>query len=82
MLIPTLLTALLSIASSTPVATPITDLEPYNCGYVLTRHNSSAYAGLSAFKHCAPFYYNTTLGEFEVAFAYGLYGGCRCQFHV
>ncbi|KAL6708396.1 hypothetical protein ACN47E_002659 [Coniothyrium glycines] len=54
----------------------------YQCGYVLTIHNSSAYAGLSAYAHCEPFYKNYTTNDWQEAYAYGSWGGCRCAFYV
>jgi hypothetical protein len=80
-----LLTALLpALLSSLPPTSslPTTTRDLYQCGYVLTIHNSSAYAGLSAYDACAPFFYNDTISDYQEAFAYGLYGGCGCSFYV
>ncbi|KAF2622123.1 hypothetical protein BU25DRAFT_463082 [Macroventuria anomochaeta] len=55
--------------------------DPYNCGYVRTRWNSSVVAGIFALGHCEPFYYNETIGAYQDAFAYTLYGGCTCRFY-
>ncbi|CBX92907.1 hypothetical protein IAQ61_005743 [Plenodomus lingam] len=54
--------------------------EPYNCGYVLTEHNSSSYAGLPAINWCAPIYYNESIPGYQEAWAYKLFGGCKCGF--
>lgn len=67
---------LTALTSSLPTSSP----EPYMCGYVLTRHNSSAYASISALDACAPFYYNETNQDYQDAFAYKLFGGCECGF--
>lgn len=79
MLLPYLLTALLPSASAAPLTDP--NPEPYNCGYVLTEHNSSAYAGIYAHGFCEPIYYNETIRDFQDAYAYRMYGGCACQFY-
>ena len=73
--------SLIALLSTIPSTTSLPTVpEAYNCGYVLTRHNSSAYAGLSAFNRCEPFYYNATIKNYQEAFAYHLYGGCGCKF--
>ncbi|KAF1944533.1 hypothetical protein EJ02DRAFT_340781 [Clathrospora elynae] len=79
----TLLSVLLASLPST-LSFPASNLpadDPYQCGYVLTEHNSSAYAGLSAFSYCSPFYYNQSISGFQDAFAYRLWGGCQCEFY-
>ena len=48
--------------------------------YVLTERNSSSYAGLSAFESCTPIYFNQTINDYQDAFAYRLWGGCKCSF--
>jgi hypothetical protein len=78
----TSLLSILPIALSAPAALPAALEDPYQCGYVLTERNSSSYAGLSAFKYCAPFYYNETISDYQDAFAYRLWGGCQCSFYV
>ena len=79
-----LLTLLLSALPHThgsPFAPPSpSTTTAYNCGYVRTRWNSSAVAGVFAFSACTPFFFNTTTNDYQDAFAYTLYGGCRCQF--
>ncbi|KAH9865879.1 hypothetical protein J1614_009466 [Plenodomus biglobosus] len=80
-----LLTTLLSTIPSTlsalaPSPQGYTSPEPYNCGYVLTEHNSSSSASLPALNGCAPIYYNYSLPGYQEAWAYLLYGGCRCSF--
>jgi hypothetical protein len=74
MLLPLLLTALLPTSFSLPT------LEHYNCGYTLTRYNSSAYVGLYAHNKCVDFFYNDTIADYQDAYAYHLYGGCECKF--
>ena len=84
MLVSSLLTAFLSVVQTTqsaPVDNPSMSAEPYNCGYVRTRWNSSVVAGIFAFGACEPFYYNETIGDYQDAFAYTLYGGCACRFY-
>ncbi|KAH7080599.1 hypothetical protein BKA63DRAFT_247767 [Paraphoma chrysanthemicola] len=68
-----------SVTSSAPLSNPAT--EPYNCGYVLTQHNSSAYAGIYAYESCEPIYYNTSSGGYQDAYAYWMFGGCGCRFY-
>ena len=65
---------------SAPVKPPVT-ADPYNCGYVRTRYNSSVVAGIFALETCTPFYYNESIGNYQDAFAYTLYGGCTCRFY-
>ncbi|KAH3918094.1 hypothetical protein HBI56_145190 [Parastagonospora nodorum] len=82
MFLPLLLT-LLPAAFSLPHTTTSTHTptpEPYNCGYALTRHNSSAYVGLYAHNRCEDFFFNETIIGYQDAFAYRLYGGCECRF--
>ncbi|EAT85885.1 hypothetical protein SNOG_07234 [Parastagonospora nodorum SN15] len=77
MFLPLLLT-LLPAAFSLPHTTTSTHTptpEPYNCGYALTRHNSSAYVGLYAHNRCEDFFFNETIIGYQDAFAYRLYGG-------
>ena len=77
----TLLPAALALPqspTSTPTSTPTP--EPYNCGYALTRHNSSAFVGLYAHDRCEIFFFNETIIGYQDAFAYRLYGGCECRF--
>ncbi|KAH6860761.1 hypothetical protein BKA58DRAFT_39194 [Alternaria rosae] len=86
MYLATFLTSLLSslpITLSAPISTT-SELygEPYNCGYVLTERNSSTYASVSAFSECTAIYYNYTIPGFQDAYAYSLYGGCQCSFHL
>ena len=84
MLATSLLTALLSavhVTQSAPVDNLAISADPYNCGYVRTRWNSSVVAGIFALGHCEPFYYNETIGAYQDAFAYTLYGGCTCRFY-
>lgn len=79
-----LLVSLLSAAQLTqsmPVDTLAPLADPYNCGYVRTRLNSSAIAGIFAFDACKPFFYNETINGYQDAFAYALYGGCSCRFY-
>ena len=79
-----LLTTLLStvqITQSAPVNSPTMSADPYNCGYVHTRWNKSAVAGIFALGKCEPFYYNETTGACQDAFAYTRYGGCTCRFY-
>ncbi|KAI4940567.1 hypothetical protein J4E86_010767 [Alternaria arbusti] len=62
----------LPITLSAPVSTtPELYGEPYNCGYVLTIRNSSAYAGISAYPpaqaECTAIYYNETIPGFQDA---------------
>jgi hypothetical protein len=75
MLLSYLLAALVSSASSRPTAA-----EPYNCGYVLTLRNSSAYAGVYAYDSCRPIYFNQTIQDYQDAYAYHMFGGCGCKF--
>ncbi|KAI4924821.1 hypothetical protein J4E85_007938 [Alternaria conjuncta] len=90
MYLATILTGLLSsltITLSAPLATtPELYGEPYNCGYVLTIRNSSAYAGISAYPpaqaECTAIYYNDTIPGYQDAYAYSLFGGCECSFHL
>lgn len=77
-LITTLLVTLPSIFSA-PVTVPGHD---YNCGYVLTKPDENVHAGLSAFDTCNPFFYNSTIGNFQDAYAYKLIGGCSCGFYA
>jgi len=77
----------LPITLSAPVSTtPELYGEPYNCGYVLTIRNSSAYAGISAYPpaqaECTAIYYNDTIPGYQDAYAYSLFGGCECSFHL
>ncbi|KAI8936171.1 hypothetical protein NX059_006605 [Plenodomus lindquistii] len=66
---------------STPSSPPDYTLpEPYNCGYALTEHNSSTSVSLPAINWCAPIYYNESIPGYQEAWAYSLYGGCRCGF--
>jgi hypothetical protein len=76
----TLLSAV-STTMSAPVDNPAISADPYNCGYVRTRPNSSAVAGIFAYDSCMPFFYNETIRDYEKAFAYTLYGGCTCRFY-
>lgn len=69
------------ITQSVPVDSSTISAEAYNCGYVRTRWNSSVIAGVFAFGDCVPFYYNETIGDYQDAFAYMLYGGCTCRFY-
>lgn len=83
MLLTSLLTMLLanlptSISAPTSLS-EATDL--YNCGYVLTLHNSSAYAGLSDYDQCKGIHYDHDTHEYIPAFAFDLYGGCKCKFY-
>ncbi|KAF3053166.1 hypothetical protein E8E11_011289 [Didymella keratinophila] len=66
---------------SAPVGNTANSTEPYNCGYVRTRPDSSAVAGIFAYDACMPFFYNETFHDYEKAFAYTLYGGCTCRFY-
>jgi hypothetical protein len=75
MLLSYLLVTLASTTSSLPTA-----VEPYNCGYVLTLHNSSAYAGVYAYDSCKPIYFNQTIQDYQDAYAYHMFGGCKCKF--
>jgi hypothetical protein len=74
-----LLTYFLTLLSTT-LSLP-TAPDPYNCGYVLTRHNSSAYASIHAWNHCVVIYYNETIRDYQDAYAYHMYGGCECKFY-
>ncbi|KAF1837243.1 hypothetical protein BDW02DRAFT_491799 [Decorospora gaudefroyi] len=56
--------------------------DPYQCGYVLTARNASVYAGLSAYSACTAIYYNQSIPGYQDAYAYTLYGGCQCTFHL
>ena len=77
MLLTTILTALLpSSAFSAPVSDP-----NYNCGYVFTKPNENVHASLSAYDTCASFYYNSTINGYQDAYAYKLFGGCKCGFY-
>ncbi|KAF9695972.1 hypothetical protein EKO04_006279 [Ascochyta lentis] len=60
------------ITHSAPIENPSLPYDPYNCGYVRTRWNSSVVAGIFALEGCAPFYYNETIGDYQDAFAYTL----------
>ncbi|CAG5157040.1 uncharacterized protein ALTATR162_LOCUS4833 [Alternaria atra] len=78
-----LTTFLASLLSALPVALSApTYGEPYNCGYVLTERNSSAYASISAYTDCTAIYYNQSIPGYQEAYAYSLYGGCQCSFHL
>lgn len=84
MLLP-LLSSLLPLTSALPTTTspsPSSSSYPdlYMCGYVSTRHNSSAYASIFALNACAPFFYNETIRDYQDAFSYKLFGGCKCGF--
>jgi hypothetical protein len=68
-------TILLSAVATYPTAPDL-----YNCGYALTRHNSSAYAGLYAWNRCEAIFYNNTIHGYQDAYAYSMYGGCECKF--
>jgi hypothetical protein len=70
------------ITLSTPIGTTAMSEDPYNCGYVRTRPNSSVVAGIFAHDACMPFFYNETIRDYQDAFAYTLYGGCSCHFYV
>jgi hypothetical protein len=79
-----ILTVMLSAISpihAAPFLHAALETEPYNCGYVRTRLNSSVVAGISAFGACTPFFFNKTINDYQDAFAYTLYGGCQCQFY-
>ncbi|EDU39917.1 hypothetical protein PtrSN002B_010078 [Pyrenophora tritici-repentis] len=56
--------------------------DPYQCGYVLTKPKSSVFAGLSAYSSCTPIYYNESIPGYQDAYAYSVFGGCRCNFYV
>lgn len=77
--------ATLLLAAPFTRSVPLYDLHisinPYNCGYVRTRWNSSVVAGIFAYGACKPFYYNETIGGYQDAYAYTLYGGCDCRFY-
>jgi hypothetical protein len=75
MLLSYLLATLVPATSSLP-----TNAEQYNCGYVLTAHNSSSYAGVYAYEECKPIYFNQTIQDFQDAYAYHIFGGCQCKF--
>ena len=84
MLALSVIVTLLSAAPTTlsaPAGIMANSTEPYNCGYVRTRPNSSAVAGIFAYDACMPFSYNETIHDYEKAFAYTLYGGCTCHFY-
>jgi hypothetical protein len=79
-----ILTGMLSAISpiyAAPFPHTALEADPYNCGYVRTRWNSSVVAGISAFGACTPFFFNDTINDYQDAFAYTLYGGCHCQFY-
>lgn len=76
--------ALLSAAPtilSAPVGNTANSIEPYNCGYVRTRPNSSAVSGIFAYDASMSFFYNESIHDYEKAFSYMLYGGCTCRFY-
>ncbi|UPX10625.1 uncharacterized protein EKO05_0001271 [Ascochyta rabiei] len=84
MLVASFVAALLSaveVTYSAPIEGSSPPSDPYNCGYVRTRWNSSAVAGIFALESCTLFYYNETIGNYQDAFAYTLYGGCTCRFY-
>jgi hypothetical protein len=66
--------------SSLPTSSSSTD-PSYMCGYVLTAHNSSTYASLSAFGYCESFFYNQTIHDWQDAYAWKMFGGCECRFY-
>jgi len=76
------LLATLPVTHSAPVSALTRYDEPYMCGYVLTIQNSSAYAGLSAYSSCTAIYYNHSIPGYQDAYAYSVFGGCGCSFHV
>jgi hypothetical protein len=79
-----ILISLLSTLPSTlsaPACSIAHNDDPQMCGYVLTVQNSSAYAGISAYSSCTPVYYNQSIPGYQAAFAYSIFGGCRCTFH-
>ncbi|KAJ5027201.1 hypothetical protein PSV08DRAFT_247580 [Bipolaris maydis] len=79
-----ILIGLLSTLPSTlsaPASSVAHNDDPQMCGYVLTVQNSSAYAGISAYSSCTPIYYNQSIPGYQAAFAYSIFGGCRCKFH-
>jgi len=78
----TLLSALPITLSAPATAIQTRYDDPYQCGYVLTEHNSGAFAGLSAYSSCTPIYYNESIPGYQDAFAYSVFGGCRCSFYV
>ena len=78
----TLLSALPITLSAPATAIQARYDDPYQCGYVLTEHNSGAFAGLSACSSCTPIYYNESIPGYQDAFAYIVFGGCRCNFYV
>ncbi|KAF2032522.1 hypothetical protein EK21DRAFT_60600 [Setomelanomma holmii] len=71
------LTALLPVASTAPVQNR--NPESYNCGYLLTEHNSNSYAGIYAHDYCESIYYNQTISDYEDAYAYHIFGGCGSE---
>ncbi|KAH6614816.1 hypothetical protein C7974DRAFT_320494 [Boeremia exigua] len=85
MFLSSLLAALLSAApltQSAPVDYPQIPADPYNCGYVRPHWNVSVVAGVFAYDSCSAFFFNETLGGWQDAFAYALYGGCICRFYT
>ncbi|RMZ69147.1 hypothetical protein GMOD_00003072 [Pyrenophora seminiperda CCB06] len=78
-IIVTLLSAL-HVTFSAPATSLQARDDPYQCGYVLTELNSSAFAGLSEYSTCTPIYYNESIPGYQDAFAYSVYGGCQCHF--
>jgi hypothetical protein len=83
--ITTIATALLStipITLSAPASVRASLYESFDCGYVLTERNSSTYASVSAFPDCTAIYYNYSIPGFQDAYAYSLYDGCECTFHL
>ena len=79
MYLTTIVTALLSTALSAP--TP-SSYDPVECGYVLTERNSSTYASVFATSSCTDIYYNYSIPGYQDAYAYSLYDGCECTFHL
>ncbi|KAF1841087.1 uncharacterized protein K460DRAFT_410479 [Cucurbitaria berberidis CBS 394.84] len=80
MLLNIILTTLLSALPST-LSAPTSDFN-YQCGYVFTKPNANVHAGLSAFNSCTDFFYNSTISDYQDAYAYKLFGGCKCGFYV
>lgn len=76
------LLATLPATHSAPVSAVTHYDEPPMCGYVLTVRNSSAYAGISAYSSCTAIYYNSSIPGYQQAYAYSVFGGCGCSFHV
>ncbi|KAH7388662.1 hypothetical protein BKA66DRAFT_568987 [Pyrenochaeta sp. MPI-SDFR-AT-0127] len=76
-----LLIPLLAVLPNT-LSAPVSVQGYNNCGFVLTKPEENVHAGLTAFDACTHFFYNTTIEDYQDAYAFNLFGGCKCGFYV